>query len=379
MFKTHVAALFLLLFIQPFAWGQSFYSLGTQNEQLGQGFELENGITKEACLDGDWVFQGGSMGELSYRGAFDSNTMINTIAGSVQGGINLVIFGGSVKFSMRRRVTENRNSAASVIELGYEKGSYNFENRTVKPAFSDLLKHDPLQAKNRCGNSFIHNIRLGSKLYVSAKLHFKTREEYEWFQTKIKIKVLFFKKTITKTKEFLEATKNAVYTIQVNTDGGMTPKLAQLTQHGPMHCKTDNLEPCMAFADELFGYLLDGGDYGRDLTDQHLNVIKYDVERYEDSGHYDLANAGTIAIPTRYKELSARLRGYQDLVWDEIERLSAFVAVTDDATERTSLESRLQSRQNQSTTLAAASDYCATLPGTSLCESRIEAAIATVD
>ncbi|MFC3033638.1 hypothetical protein ACFOEE_14010 [Pseudoalteromonas fenneropenaei] len=361
------------------AVSHTFYSLDTASEQLGQGFELESGMPKEACLNGVWHFQGGSQGDLAYRGAFDSQTMINTIAGSVQGGINLVIFGGSVKFSMRRKVTENNNSAASVVELGYEKGSYNFEQRTVKADYVQLLQTDPAAVRASCGDSFIHNVRLGSKVYLSAKLHFRTKQEYEWFQTKIKIKVLFFKKTITKTKEFLKATENAVYSVQVNTDGGMTPKLAALSAGGAMHCKTDNLDPCIDYAERLFAYLLDGGDYAQDLSDEHLNVLSYEVESYQDSGHYELAAAGSNPIPERYMGLSARLRAVQDMVSDEIERLQAFMAVADTAQDQQYYAARLAERQSQRQSLDTASDYCATLPGTTLCESRIEAAIAQVN
>lgn len=362
-----------------YANAHTYYSLNTEHEQLGQGFEQELGIPLESCLDGQWQFQGGSMGDLAYRGDFDSDTMINTITGSVKAGINLVIFGGSAKFSMRRKVTKNRNSAASAVELTYEKGSYNFENRTTKPAFVELLSTDPTQVRNRCGDSFIHNIKLGSRIYITAKLHFKDRTKYEWFQTKIKVKFLFFSKTFTKTKVFQEATKDAVYTIQVNTDGGMTPELARLSKNGTMHCKTDNLTPCITYADNLFSYLLDGGDYVDDLKDEHLNVLKYEVESYEDSGHYDLAYAGQTAIPNRYIALSARLRSYQDLVYDEIERLSAFKAVSEDPLEIEQLTARITARNSQRIGLEQAGEYCATLPGTTLCENRIESAIANVD
>ncbi|NUZ09917.1 hypothetical protein HUZ36_03915 [Pseudoalteromonas sp. McH1-7] len=377
----HLRSILIVLcgLLSSTANAHTYYSLNTAKETLGQGFEQTLGIPLEPCLDGQWQFQGGSMGDLVYRGDFDSDTMINTITGSVKAGINLVIFGGSAKFSMRRKVTKNRNSAASAVELTYEKGSYNFENRTTKPNISDLLNTSPSEVRGRCGDSFIHNIKLGSRIYVTAKLHFADQTKYEWFQTKIKVKFLFFSKTFTKTKVFQDATKDAVYTIQVNTDGGMTPELARLTKNGTMHCKTDNLTPCITYADNLFSYLLDGGDYVDDLKDEHLNVLKYEVESYEDSGHYDLAYAGQPAISERYIALSARLRGYQDLVYDEIERLTAFRAVSEDPSEIAQLNTRLQARENQRISLEQAGEYCATLPGTTLCENRVESAIATVD
>lgn len=360
-------------------YAQTFYSLGSDKEVLGAGFETELRIPRESCLDGEWVFQGGSQGGLAYRGAFDTNTMINTLAGSVKAGVNLVIFGGSVKFSMRNRTTESNRTAASTIELNYTKGSYNFENRTVKPDIASLIQTNPQAVRDRCGDAFIHNKKLGSNLYVTAKLHFKDREEYEWYQTKIKIKVLFWSKTITKTKEFYEATKNAVYSVQVNTDGGLTPRLAALTAGGPRYCRTNNIDSCLDYADELFSYLLDGGDYPNELNDSHLNTITYDVESYERSGHFDIAYAGTANIAKKYIELSERLRAYQDFVNNEIESLRAFIAVTEDPVELAAHEARLQERNDQITALDNSAEYCYTLPGLIQCENNMEAAIAQVN
>jgi len=378
LFASIVAVISALTFAAA-SYGKTYYSLGSDKEVLGAGFESELRLPLDSCLDGQWIYQGGSAGGLAYRGAFDSNSMMNSLTGSIKAGVNLVIFGGSVKLSMRNKVTENDSAAASTIELNYQKGSYNFEDRTIKPEIVDLIANNPTAVRDRCGDGFIHNVKLGSNIYVTAKLHFKERTEYEWYQTKVKIKVLFWSKTVTKTKEFYEATKNAVYSIDVHTDGGLTPRLQALTAGGPRYCKTDNVDACIDYADELFAYLLNGGDYANDLNDSHLNNITYDVESYEKSGHYDLAYAGSLNISKRYIELSERLRVYQDFVDNEIENLLAFIAVADDPVDKAQQESRLQERYSQKTALNDSADYCFTLPGTSLCEINMEAAIATVN
>lgn len=327
----------------------------------------------------DWVFQGGSHGGLAYRGAFDSKTMINTLSGSIKGSVNFILFGGSVKFSISNKVTENESTAASTLVLNYTKGSYNLQNRRIKPQITSLLQSDPAAARSKCGDGYIHNVKLGSNLYVSAKLHFKSRSEYEWYQTKVKIKVLFWSKTVTKTKEFYEATQNAVYSIQVNSDGGMTPALSQLASGGTRYCKTDNMDACIDYAEQLYAYLLDGGDYANDLSDAQLNTMSYEVASYEKSGHYALAYAGTANITQRYIELSQRLRGYQGLVNNEIESLQAFIAVADEGSEKTQYQTRLADRQQQKIGLDDSAEYCFTLPGATLCEINMEASIALVD
>jgi hypothetical protein len=126
----------------------------------------------------------------------------------------------------------------------------------------------------------------------------------------------------------------------------------------------------------LFTYVFDGGSYMTELTEDHLNVVSYDVESYERSGHYDLAYAGIPSLPKRYVALSERLRAYQDLVSDELENLYAFRAVSQDPNEIVQLDADIARHLHQQTELNDSADYCATLPGTVLCEQRMEAAIA---
>ena len=357
--------------------GDTYYSLGSDKEVLGAGFEQSLRMPLDRCLDGEWVYQGGSEGGLTYQGAFDSDTLINTMTGSIKGGVNLILFGGSVKYSIRKKSTENNNTMGSTLVFNYNKGSYNFENRSVKPAVASLLQSNPSAARSQCGDGFIHNVKLGSNLYVTAKIHFRNKSEYEWAQTKIKIKVLFWSKTKTITKEFYEATQNAVYSIGVSSDSPMPPQMAQLS--GTKYCRTDNMDACISHANAVFSYLFENGSYGDELTDQYLNTTTYDVASYEESGHYSLAYAGTANNAQRYIELSQRLRVYQDFVDDEIENLQAFLAVSDDETEQTQLTARLDERHQQKAALQASADYCFTLPGTGLCEVNMEAAIDTVN
>jgi len=377
--RIRLLALVSMVICLPVVSAKSFYTLETANEQLGHGFETSLGIPLDACLNGSWVYQGGSTGKLDYSGGFDSSTMISTLTGSVKGGVNLVIFGGSVKFSIRKKVTENANSSSSVIRLNYNKGNYSFENRTLKPEILDLINTNPSAVRKKCGDSYIHNHKLGSNLYISAKLHFKSRTDYEWYQRKIKVRFAFWSKTTTKTTESEKSVENAVYSIRVVADGGLTPKLAEMTSGGPMYCKTDNMDACYEYVSQLFGYVFDDGAYANDLKPEHLKATQYDVESYEDSGHYDLAYVGGNSYPARFVQLSDRLRGYQDLVDDLLENLYAFKAVSTDVVEIAELEQNFAKRESQKADLASAGDYCQTLPSASLCEQRIESAIASVD
>ncbi|MCV2885687.1 hypothetical protein OE749_13395 [Aestuariibacter sp. AA17] len=358
-----------------FTYGDTFYALGTNKETLGMGFSSEVNMPLSPCVTGDWIFQGGSQGELAFQQGMDSTTMMNSVSGSVRGSVNFVIFGGSAKFSMRKKTTENRNSIASTLMLNYNGGNYSLENRRITDEIASLIHTDPAAVVGRCGDSYIHSLTKGANLYVTAKLYFRDKTEYEWFQTKIKIRVLFFKKTITKTKEFSNAIKNAVYSVQVHTDGGLTPYLQSIGTS--KYCRGTDISACTDYADQLFSYLLAGGNYASDLTPELLKPIKYTVEPYEKSGHMTLIPASANNMPADYLRISGRLRGYQDLVNDEIERLKAFIAVATEA-EKPALEAEFALRQSESNALADAGEYCATLPGVYQCEQRVEQAIAQV-
>jgi len=158
----------------------------------------------------------------------------------------------------------------------------------------------------------------------------------------------------------------------------MPPALADLIAGGTSYCRTDDLDPCYAYVERLFAYLFEGGTYPSDLTDDYLSVISYDVEPYNRSGHYQLANAGIGTLSVRYQDLSNRLRAYQDLVDDRLENLTAFRAVAGAPEEMSSLDLELTEANQHKQRLAAAADYCAGLPGVTICEQRIEAAIGAI-
>ena len=366
------------LVVHQAASAVTYYSLATANEQLGHGFDTQVSLPLEACLDGDWRFQGGSNANLSYDGLFDANTLISDLSGSVKGGINLVIFGGSVKYSMRKKVTTNTNAVSSVMRFGYQKGHYSLENRQPKADILALLKTNPNAVRQRCGDAFIHNITLGSNLYVAAKIHFRSKEQYEWYQTKVKVKIGFWSKTKTKTKEQEQTTTDAVYSIRVASDAPLPPALADLIATGTSYCRTDALDPCYTYVERLFAYLFEGGTYPADLTNDYLSVISYDVEPYSRSGHYQLANAGIGTLSVRYQQLSNRLRAYQDLVDDRLESLTAFRAVSVTPEEMSALDLELTEQNQHKQRLAAAADICARLPGVTPCEQHIEAAIRVI-
>ncbi len=365
----------LLLFLSGDALSTTYYALGSENETLGRGFSTSLSMPLSNCLTGDKVFHGGNKGELIYHQSMDSNELMSSMTGSVKGSVNLVLFGGSAKFSMRKKVTENTNSVSSVLQLGYVSGTHSFENRQLNELAKSELQSQPGAIENICGDGFISSITTGSNLYVTAKLYFRDKTEYEWFQTKIKIRVLFFSKTITKTKEFSNAIKNAVYSVQVHTDGGLTPYLNTLGTE--RFCRGTDVTACMDYADTLFKYLLDGGDYRNDIQPEQLKTIKYTVEPYENSGHMQLIPPSSSNMPAAYIAISGRLRGYQDLVNDELERLGAFIAVATEG-ELPGLQNEYDLRQTEISTLNAASDYCAGLPGVSLCEQQVESAISEV-
>ncbi|TMP76960.1 hypothetical protein CWC05_21045, partial [Pseudoalteromonas ruthenica] len=70
---------------------------------------------------------------------------------------------------------------------------------------------------NDCGNSFIYQLDYGRDVFINTRLHFRSEADYKRFVTKIKIRLLFFKKTITKVKLIEKYAANAVLSIDANS------------------------------------------------------------------------------------------------------------------------------------------------------------------
>ncbi|MEM9103394.1 MAG: hypothetical protein AAGB12_13845 [Pseudomonadota bacterium] len=341
---------------------------------LGRGFNTKTGFTKSTCLNGEVKIAGNTQGLLRYDGSRTVTERIEEKFGEVKGSVNFVVFGGSVSVSVFSRVTDSVTSTSSSLRLLYQEKDYSLENRQLT-TFGQNISKNPNFIYDNCGNEFVHSVKVGSELFVTAKLHFRTRESYERFRTKIKIRVLFIKKTKTITKEFREYAQNAVYSIQVNTVGGVTTKLKNILDNNPTHCLLDTIENCLLTSERIFDYLFDEQGYAVDLSSENLRVTEFTTQNYKDSGHFDLV-PDLVALPDPGYRILERKLLIKTMESEALkEHFSAFLAVETDETIKERIVNKLETVNANLNQLQEAMSYCQQEPTINECRHRVDQAL----
>ncbi|MBU2713846.1 hypothetical protein [Zooshikella harenae] len=297
---------------------------------LGLGLDSQSGFKKQACVTGRWKKTGDTSVELSYLGSRQTKDTMEQVFGKVKGGVNVIIFSGSVSVSMTSRISENKTTAASTVKLMYNGPNYTLENRHLTPLGQAMLDAAPNIVINKCGDEFIYHMDTGGEVYVTAKLHFKSKEAYKKFVTKVKVRVLFVKKTKTYTKEWYDYAEDAVYSINVVTNGGETPKLTQLLNNNPKYCKIENINECFNTANLLFDYLFGDNGYHQDLSTASRKVLSFDTRRYDHSGHFALNPPNEPYIDPGFKIQEEKIKIKLLEQYDYQQSLQAFYAVESD-------------------------------------------------
>ncbi|EAR10562.1 hypothetical protein MED297_11120 [Reinekea sp. MED297] len=346
-----------------------------QPDHLGVGFDSDMATMRQACLQGDWIETGNVRGELNYLSSQTAEAFIEQTYGKVKGGINLILFAGSVSTSLSSRVTENRRSASSSIRLIYDARDLSLENRTLTPLGQSMVGADPMTILSTCGDAFIHHIKLGSEIYVTTRLHFRSVEEYQKWVTKIKVRFLFYSKTKTKTKEWLKLTENAVYSIDVNTQGGMTPRLQELLDQNPRYCQTDAMTDCETTLEKLFDYLFSPSGYAQDIESAPKTVLSMNTQTYQASAHFGLvADPLDRGAPFTFENerLSVRFVSNQQ----SIATLDAFIAVETDDSQREAYENTRAKAVENIQWLDEAAEDCRQTTLLAFCRQQVDAALA---
>lgn len=346
----------------------------TQNAQidwLGRGMDTAIGQPKDKCVTGDWIQSGNRSSMLYYNGEMHATDRMKQVSGSLSAGVDLFLFGGSVSTSMFTQMSTNDTTSSAVVTLSYDAKDFSLENRSLTPLGLSMVGQSPATIRENCGNEFIHHVKLGSDLYVAAKLHFRSKEEYELYKTKVKIKVLFWSKTKTITKEFYDYTENAVYSLKVLSPNGMTTKLQHLLDTQPTYCRTSEIGSCIDTSNAVFAYLF-GGEYSSDVQDENLKVLSVLTQNYADSGHFQLDASTSGYMDPGYLQQQQRL----DLKLTEAvefdESMAAFATVSQTEQEKQGyLDKQLLAQENQ-TYLQQAYDYCQAEPGYSACKSKVD-------
>lgn len=345
---------------------------------LGLGVDSRSGFKKQACVTGHWKKAGDTSIELSYLGSRQVKDTMEQVFGKIKGGVNVIIFSGSVSVSMTSRISENKTTAASTLKLAYNGPNYTLENRRLTSLGQAMTNADPTSVVSNCGDEFIYHMDTGGEVYVTAKLHFKSKEAYKKFVTKVKVRVLFVKKTKTYTKEWYNYAEDAVYSINVVTKGGNTPKLKQLLRDNPQYCKIENINDCFNTANLLFAYLFGDNGYHQDLSAAPMKVLSFDTRRYDDSGHFALNPPNEPYVDPGFKIQEEKIKITLLKQYDYQQSLQAFYAVESNNVQKEKYAEEIAKVEHNLTELHQATVTCQAASAFVVCRAAVDQAMANL-
>ncbi len=350
----------------------SHYVGASNVEWLGRGYDGSSGFYKNKCIVGEIFEVGNKELEFNYLGSQTAKENMTEIFGRVTGKVDFGIFGGSVSVSITNRVSENTMTSSTSLRVRYDAQDL----RIINPGYTDYgysaMAGGITEMQTMCGNSFVYRVNLGSDVFVTSRLYFRSRDEYNKFKTKVKIKIGFIKKTITKTKTWSDHTKNAVYALDVVTNGGMTTRLQEIIDGNKRYCNTSDLEDCGETTEILFSYLFGENGYADDLQQEHMLVKEVSTQTYADSGLFKLIAPNVEYIDPGFKIQESKLEIKLSESTDHKERMKAFLAVEDNEDDKVFYQEEIRSMDDNIIMINSSMLLCQNEPEFSECKKDTE-------
>lgn len=277
-----IVTFFLWLFLSvgsSTAKASVYWVEDVQLADLGKGFNPYSHALLDNCVQGTTIERGTVGSDIRFLGSGSFSRRTNQMYGKLSAEVDFFIFGGGASVEMTSRLSNTDRSFSSVLELAVDGGGISLEGR------NELDVSD-----KRCGDEFIYHINLGHKLYMSTKLYFSSRESYERFVTKIKIKLLFVTKTKTIIDEVREFDEQARYVIELISPNKLPDQLKDIVNNNRTNCKIDYLDDCVETTKKLFDYLFSATGYGQDIKPEDFKPISVETRSYKESGHFNIQN-----------------------------------------------------------------------------------------
>ncbi|MBE0366728.1 MULTISPECIES: hypothetical protein [Pseudoalteromonas] len=284
---------FLILCFSCGVVAQRYYSERYSQSDLGKGFDQELHQEQDSCVTGDLKFHSAMSGELDYLQHQNSVAISRRTFGEIHAGVNLFIVAGSVSTSINHRNSTDNLSLTSQLHLKLDEGYSTLENRSL------VADYD----KKACGGAFIYQLNYGRDIFINTRLHFRSEADFKRFVTKIKIRLLFFKKTITKVKLIEKYAANAVLSIDANSNASLPAGLTQLLNSNTQHCRGSDITPCLNTLQRLSDYVFGDTGFTSDLNKLKKAPRSVATRSYQDSGHYDLMDAAQVRVDHQYDHI----------------------------------------------------------------------------
>lgn len=266
---------------------------------LGRGVQSQSGLFKGACVSGTAQDSHSKTLGLSYQDSKTARQSLREMSGSVSANINLGLFGGGVSVQMHTRLEDNENTASLVFHLRYNGKDVILHDRSLTALGQSLVGSSPSVIEESCGDQYIDHMQLGNDLYFVSQMVFASKEDYEKFVTKIKVRVLFFTATATITDTFYEYAASGRYNIKALSSNPLPQTIIdELGYDGEINCypnQSAGMAPCVNAGNNIMNYLFDPNGYKSWLADDsHLGITYFNASSYEKTGHADFA--GIVAV-----------------------------------------------------------------------------------
>lgn len=299
---------------------QRYYSESYTQADLGRGFNQQLHKPAVKCVTGEVRYHRAMSGELDYLQRLNATQVRRRTFGEVHGGVNLFIIAGSVSTSITHRNATDSLSLTSQLHLKFDEGYSTLENRQLV----DGYEH------NECGNSFIYQLNYGRDVFINTRLHFRSEADYKRFVTKIKIRLLFFKKTITKVKLIEKYAANAVLSIDANSSAPLPLQLKALLKNNTRYCRGNDITPCLTTLQRLSDYAFGDSGLANDLSVMEKAPRSIMTRSYQDSGHYISPSYG-IKVDSQYDVIWRDIEDKYGMAVRRFERATAFLAIANDS------------------------------------------------
>ncbi len=346
-----------LLMVSPISHADTFYGDRYNQQDLGKGYHSNRYHLGQPCLSGDIIFTPKSKGTLNFLSQLTDTDVREQTFGEIHGGVNIFIASGSASTSITHNVAKDDLSANLSMHMNLDYGYDTLENRIM----------DTAQTSTECGDSYVYQIDYGRDIFLTAKLHFNSLDEYKKFVTKITVRVLFVKKSWTKTKIIKKFAQNAVLTINVASNGVLPHRLQSLVDENPTACRGLEIEKCIDTYHLLSQYLFDQSGLISDLDTIPKPVRSAHMRTYQESGHYALTAHRSEPDPILFEMIQSVEARYGELVRLE-SRTKAFYETSESEIERVVRYTEWQSALNNRDQFATLRDACFTQPSVQLCD-----------
>ncbi len=304
-----------------------------ESDWIGLGIDGVTKQPKNACLTGDFLFDGNKSLDLKVLIGQDYSRLLNQTKGSCRVKVDLWIIGAKAKTSMVARSCETDTRASIVWAADYQAGTLHLENRDYSTLGNSILGSTGEEQRRVCGDQFIHSATLGAKILLAANLEFKSKEDYQYYKTRVSFKIAFIKIKKTFTKEIKDFDRDVAFSIKVDQIGGKTDKLNQIIANNLMYCSAENIEACLDSLDKLYTYIESPDGFRSEVSNDSLEVLYYMTENYSDSGHDELLVNQTNTADPGFQEQETRLMGYLIDNENMDETLNAYYQIGDISSE----------------------------------------------